>query len=250
MWKNNFHVILFNSDYIWTKLYFDKIWILLSVVRNLKPAYTYININIARNFRLLWSLKGGKLSGKWEFRNDLRTAADKYLRANRAFGIAREFVTHAIRNSRILDYSLRNSTKHRRIQRFPCIRNSRLSRGTHPLLAGRILLPATMHQLILPRNFLGTWYHHVLVTANLSNFANYGRLGGHHSTSRGSRDCYYKTPIFNPWLFVSQHSRGYYVQHHKLRKADLHLNLPILQREIYYTFLIALLYNAKLWHGN
>jgi len=159
MWKNNFHVILFKSDYL-NKIilikfeYYHQLYI-----RNLKPAYTYININIARNFRLLWSLKGGKLSGKWEFRNDLRTAADKYLRANRAFGIAREFVTHAIRNSRILDYSLRNSTKHRRIQRFPCIRNSRLSRGTHPLLAGRILLPATMHQLILPRNFLGTWYH-------------------------------------------------------------------------------------------
>lgn len=46
----------------------------------------------------------------------------------------------------------------------------------------------------------------VPVTANLSNFANYGRLSGHCSTSRESRDCYYKTPIFNPWLFVSRFS--------------------------------------------
>jgi len=50
-------------------------------------------------------------------------------------------------------------------------------------------------------SFLGTFLAlgtTVPVTANLSNFANYGRLSGHRSISRESRDCYYKTPIFNP----------------------------------------------------
>lgn len=90
--------------------------------------------------------------------DDLRTAVDKYLRANRAFGIAREFVTPS--------ETLSPET------RSPC--ETRLSTGglsvfhvyvtrdcpaEHVLcLAGRILLPATMHQLILPRNFLGTCY--------------------------------------------------------------------------------------------
>lgn len=98
-------------------------------------------------------------------------------------------------------------------------------------------------------SFLGTFLAlgtTVPVTANLSNFANYGSLSGHRSTSRESRDCYYKTPIFNPWLFVSRFPGNIMYNIMSARPSIILINQfsPI---KMYYLSTIS--FARKLWLG-